>query len=528
MYVFLTGAPGSGKTSVAPHLAKLLGARAVELDALVEQRAQRTVAQIFERDGERAFRALERDALASLPEGFTWTVVSTGGGVVLDAANRERMRALGVVVGLEADLETLADRTAEGGRPLLAGGDRRARLAGLLEERREAYADADVHVRTDGTEPPTIARAIAAALVSGRGVEVPVGDAYRVHVHAGALDELGVLARGVNLSPRVIVVTDRVLATTLGRRVTKSLAAAGIDSAIVRVPIGEKAKTARSLETLWRAFARAGLGRDDAIVALGGGSVGDLAGFAASTFARGVHWVAVPTTLLAMVDASIGGKTAVDLPEGKNLAGSFHDPALVVTDPALLATLPARQVRSGLAEIVKSAIVADADLVALLERIAPPLAARDEAAVFAATVATARVKASIVERDPRERGDRAALNFGHTFGHALEGAGGFRRYTHGEAVALGMVFASALAEELALARPGLRARVETLLAALDLPVRTRIPARAWTYLQRDKKRREGKLRWVLPRRLGSVSLVEDVPDGALHKAAALLESRRAS
>ncbi|OLC56914.1 MAG: 3-dehydroquinate synthase [Chloroflexi bacterium 13_1_40CM_4_68_4] len=528
MYVFLTGAPGSGKTTVAPHLAKLLGARAVELDALVEQRSQRTVAQIFERDGERAFRGLERDALSSLPEGFAWTVVSTGGGVVMDAANRERMRALGVVVGLEADLDTLARRTAEGGRPLLAGGERRARISSLLDERRDAYADADVHVRTDAREPQHIARAIAAALVAGRGVEVPVGDSYRVHVHAGSLDELGALARGINLSRRVVVVTDRALATKLGGRVTKALAGAGIESAIVRVLVGEKAKTARSLDSLWRAFARAGLGRDDAIVALGGGSVGDLAGFAAATFARGVRWIVVPTTLLAMVDASIGGKTAVDLPEGKNLAGAFHDPALVVADPAVLTTLPARQLRSGMAEIVKSAIVADVDLVALLERIAPQLAARDESALFAAIVATARVKASIVERDPRERGDRAALNFGHTFGHALEAAGGFRRYTHGEAVALGMVFAAALAEELDLTRPGLRARVETLLAALDLPVRTRIPDRAWTYLQRDKKRRDGKVRWVLPRRLGSVSLVEDVPDSALHKAAAVLQSRRAS
>ncbi|HKW78463.1 MAG TPA: 3-dehydroquinate synthase family protein, partial [Candidatus Limnocylindria bacterium] len=215
-------------------------------------------------------------------------------------------------------------------------------------------------------------------------------------------------------------------------------------------------------------------------------------------------------------------------PEGKNLAGAFHDPAVVLADPATLATLPDRQLRSGLAEVVKSAIVSDADLVASLERGAAPLRARDEAALFAAIVATARVKASIVERDPREHGDRAALNFGHTLGHAIEAAGGFRRYTHGEAISLGMVFACALAEETGFARQGLRARVETLLDALGLPVRARVPERAWSLLQRDKKRRAGKVRWVLPRRVGSVALVEDVPDAALRRSSAVLSPRRAS
>ena len=525
MYVFLTGAPGSGKSSVAPHLARLLGARVVELDGLIEQRAQRTIAQIFARDGERAFRALERDALAALPEDFAWTIVSTGGGAVADAANRERMRALGVIVGLEAGLDTLAERTANGDRPLLAG-DRHARLAALLADRRDAYADADVHVRTDGREPHAVARVTAAALAIGRGVDVPVGDAYRVHVHSGALREAGALARGAKLGRRLVVVTDRGLPRRIVHTVSRSLADAGIESAIARVPSGERAKTAPVLESLWRAFARAGLGRDDGVVALGGGSVGDLGGFAAATFARGVRWIVVPTTLLAMVDASIGGKTAVDLPEGKNLAGAFHDPALVIADPSTLESLPDRQLRSGLAEVVKAAIVADAEMVASLERSTSTLVARDESALFAAIVAAARVKASIVERDPREHGDRAALNFGHTMGHAIEAAGGFSRYTHGEAIALGMVFACALAEDTGLARAGIRERVEALLDALGLPVRARVPARAWTLLQRDKKRRAGKVRWVLPRRLGSVSLVEDVPDAALRRAAAVLASRR--
>ena len=519
MHLFLSGAPGAGKSAVAPRLAELFGAPWLDLDERIARRARKPIPRIFAEDGEARFRELERGMLEALEPEYAWLVVATGGGAVVDARNRARMRALGVLVNLDADPRTLAARTREGDRPLLAG-DHAARLASLLRERRAAYADADVRVRTDSRTPDEIARAIAAGIVCGRGVDVPVGGAYVVHAHSGGLDEVGRFVR----ARRAAVVTDPALARSAAPRVLRALEAASIDARLVLVPRGERAKTPAVLARLWRELARAELGRDDAVVGLGGGSVTDVAGFAAATYARGIAWMAVPTTLLGMVDAAVGGKTAVDLPEGKNLAGAFHDPRAVLVDTALLGTLPAREIRSGLAEVVKCAVLADADLVAQLERLAPRLAARDEGALFAAVVSAARVKAEIVARDPREEGERMALNLGHTLGHALEAATGYRRYAHGEAVALGTVFACALAEETGLAARGLRERVETLFAALGLPVRARVPAGAWALLARDKKRRAGKVRWILPRRLGTVSIVEDVPERALRRAALRLRS----
>lgn len=523
MYVFLTGAPGGGKSIVAPRLAALLGCAWSDLDGVIERRARRPVGRIFEEDGEAAFRALEREALASLSPSYAWHVVAAGGGTVVDGANRARMRELGLIVDLEAAERTLRARLAGGDRPLLRGGAER--LHALLAERREAYADADLHVRTDERDPAAVAEAALAAIVAGRGVDVPVGTGYAWHAHAGGLRETGALARRTTGATHAVVVSEPRVERRYGAAVTRALVEAGIETSIVRVASGERAKDARTLSSLWRAFARAGLGRDGLVVALGGGSVGDLAGFAAATYARGIAWIGIPTTVLAQVDASLGGKTAIDLPEGKNLAGAFHDPRAVLADTATLASLPDRDLRSGMAEVVKAGIVADADLVAQLERLAPRIVARDEAALFAAIVSAAAVKADVVAGDPLEAGERMSLNLGHTLGHGIEAASRYR-YSHGEAVALGTVFACALAAELGLARPELRERVETLLAAIGLPVRARIPPRAWGFVGRDKKRRAGRLRWVLPRRLGTVSLVEEVPDRALAAAARAVEGRR--
>lgn len=549
MYVFLTGPPGAGKSAIAPLLARELGAAHLDLDTLIERRAKKPIARVFEEDGEPRFRQHEREALAALPDTPAWFVVATGGGAVVDPANRARMRDLGVIVGLRGRLHTLVERTREGDRPLLKG-DHPSRLRALVESRREAYADADVRMATDGRAPEELALELAAALVAGRGVTIRVGESrgydlaakqrevagrargeaalagYPVHVRAGALWDVGRMAREAGIGERVALVTDPVVGRRYGAAVFDALRRAGIRPTVVRVPAGETAKTAEILARLWRALARAELARDDGIVALGGGSVTDLAGFAAATYARGIAWIAIPTTLLGMVDAAIGGKTAIDLPEGKNLAGAFHDPRAVVADVSLFATLPERERRSGLAEVVKSAVLSDDRFLAQIERSARALGDGAEAPLFAAVVGAAQVKAAVVAADPRERGPRMLLNLGHTFGHALEAATRYRRYAHGEAVALGMVFACAVAEALGLCRPGLRRRLEAVLAEIGLPVRCRIPVGAWDALRLDKKRRGERLRWVLPRRVGDVTVVDDVPAAALRRAARVLESRR--
>jgi 3-dehydroquinate synthase len=283
----------------------------------------------------------------------------------------------------------------------------------------------------------------------------------------------------------------------------------------VLVPDGEEAKTLGTLEVVYHRLAGIPLHRDDVVVALGGGVVGDLAGFAAATWNRGVGLVQLPTTLLSQVDAAIGGKTGVNLPEGKNLVGAFHQPLAVIADTVTLATLPARERRAGLGEAVKYGFIADPVVLELLER-EPDAAQAGDPVVLAEVVRRGvAVKAEIVAADEREGGRRALLNYGHTVGHAIEALTGYGTYRHGEAVALGMVFAARLGERLGVSQAGLAARTVELLAALGLPTRGLLldPAVVWEVLARDKKHRGG-VRFVLCPRPGSALLV-DQPDRRL-------------
>lgn len=330
----------------------------------------------------------------------------------------------------------------------------------------------------------------------------------RLSFAPGGLDRLGRFVRSTTGASRVLVVTDRGVAPHWAPAALRSLRAAGVAATLEVLPRGERTKSAAILERLWSRCAAAGIERGDAIVALGGGVVGDVAGFAAATWLRGVAWVGVPTTLLAQVDSAIGGKTAIDLREGKNLAGSFHQPAGVLLDPRTLATLPARHVRAGLAEVVKTGFAVDAALFRLCERRADALAAHEPRALAAVAERTARAKARIVLADEREAGLRSALNFGHTTAHALEAVLGYRRLLHGEAVAIGMRVAARLSVVDA-DLPAVDAeRLETLLDRLGLP--RRLPpvgvTRLMEAMRLDKKRRGGEVRWVLTPRVGLANL----------------------
>ena len=271
----------------------------------------------------------------------------------------------------------------------------------------------------------------------------------RIRIAAGGLDRLGAFTRGVTGAGRVVVVSDVRVAALYAPRALASLRRAGIAAELVAVPRGERSKRVATLDRLWAAFAALGLGRRDAVIALGGGVVGDLAGFAAATWLRGVPWVGVPSTLLAQVDSSVGGKTGIDLGAGKNLAGAFHQPRGVLVDPRLLLTLEARELRSGLAEVIKMGMACDARLFAWAERHAGALSRGEPRALEHAVRTSIRVKAAVVRRDERERegGVRTALNFGHTLGHAIERARGYRGLRHGEAVAIGMRAAARSAVE---------------------------------------------------------------------------------
>lgn len=529
MHLFLVGPPGIGKSTIAPLLASRLGASVVETDRAIARRARKSNKDVIEQDGMESFRDLESRVIASLRPTPAWIVVDTGGGAPIREENRKRMRELGLIIGLRGSLERvtagIAATMAKRPDQEVAPGDR-ARSA--LRERKAAYADADVtfDVDRDATAEDS-AHAIVAWLVAARGVRVDVGGErpYPVLVRAGLLDQVGTHLGDLGWSGRVAVVSEPA-AARYEARLLRSLEHAGLDPIALRLPTGESAKSVRAVARLWADLAGAGLGRDGGIVALGGGAVGDAAGFAAATYLRGVRVAQVPTTLLGMVDAAIGGKTAIDIPEGKNLVGAFHPPDAVFADVGVLATLPQRQLSSGLAEVVKSAFLADRDAVAHVERSLDSVL-RGEIGPQVTTVAlAAEVKASIVTLDPRETGLRELLNFGHTMGHAYEAASGYR-VTHGEAVAIGLVFASALSETLGLAPRSLRIDIERLLARARLPIRARLTREVWTYLQRDKKARAGKVRWILPRRVGLFSEVIDVADGTLREAARLLQGRAA-
>jgi 3-dehydroquinate synthase len=338
----------------------------------------------------------------------------------------------------------------------------------------------------------------------------PVRARSRVRIARGGLARLGAFTRETTGAAQVVLVTDARVGALYGAGAERSLRRAGIAVGSVRVPRGEAAKRGPVLARLWDAFAAARLDRSGAVVALGGGVVGDLAGFAAATWLRGVPWVAVPTTVLAQVDASVGGKTAIDLAAGKNLVGAFHQPAGVLVDPDLLATLPPRQRRSGLAEVVKTGFAVDRALWDWLEGHLDALDRGEPVTLAGAVERSIRAKARVVVADERERpgGGRTALNFGHTLGHAIEAALGYRRLHHGEAVAIGMRAAAWLSVRVAGLAPESHVRLEAALDHLGLPARMpRIGAGPLLKaMQQDKKRASGTPRWVLTPRIGDASV----------------------
>ena len=346
-----------------------------------------------------------------------------------------------------------------------------------------------------------------------RELQVELGErTYPIHIGRGLLDEPQALAALVT-GRHALVVTDSNVAPHYLARVQAALA--GKTTGTLVLPAGEQEKTLARFGEVMAALAALGASRDATVVALGGGVVGDLAGFAAACWMRGVRFVQLPTTLLAMVDSSVGGKTAVDLPQGKNLVGAFHQPAAVLADVATLDTLPARELSAGLAEVVKYGAIADENFFGWLEAHAEALLARDPAALAHAIFTSCAHKAGIVARDETEQGERMLLNFGHTFGHAVETEQGYGGLLHGEAVAVGMVLAARLSADLGRAPWSDTARLAALLERLGLPVALPAGLSGEALLGRmklDKKGVSGRIRLILWAGLGRAEIVTDVPE----------------
>lgn len=343
--------------------------------------------------------------------------------------------------------------------------------------------------------------------------------AYPIHIGTGLLGEAALYAPHV-ARRRAAIVTNDVVAPLYASALEEALRRAGA-AAVQRIvlPDGEANKDWRTLDRIFAALLESRADRQTVLVALGGGVVGDMAGFAAATYQRGIAHVQVPTTLLAQVDSSVGGKTAINHPLGKNMVGAFHQPSAVVADTATLATLPPRELSAGLAEVAKYGAIRDLDFLGWIEANAAALVARDPAALAHAIRRSCEVKAEIVAADEREAGERALLNFGHTFGHAIESAAGYGTWLHGEAVGMGMVLAARFSVLQGRMPEGEAERLERLLARLGLPVRApRFPPETWLeYMGRDKKNEGGAITLVLLDRLGAARVVKDAPVDALRR-----------
>jgi shikimate kinase / 3-dehydroquinate synthase len=499
--VVLGGFMGVGKSTVGRRLASVLGLPFIDADLQLAAR-HGPIADQIAGVGERTFRAREAALLLGLCDGVP-RVIATGGGAFAQPHLREALRAAGFLVTLSAPLPVLRRRVGDGvGRPLWDVG-----VAALLARRRPHYADVDLVVDADRPEPAVVDD-ITRWLTAARDVPVPASSgAYTVAIRSD-LRGLGAAVRRATGASAVAVVTESRVAPLWLEPARRALAADGVAApAPIVLPAGEEHKTVEVWRACLDALIARGVSRDVPVVALGGGVLGDVAGFAAATALRGLPLVQVPTTLLAMVDSSVGGKVAVDHPSGKNLIGAFHQPALVWAPLSTLDTLPAREVRAGLAEVVKVALLFDADLYEALERL--PADRLPAAGALADLIARAvALKAAVVSDDEREAGPRALLNLGHTVGHAVEAAAGFGQVLHGEAVAIGLVAEARVAAELGFGPADLPARVEALLRRLGLPTRSPLLASdaAARAVSLDKKRRGAMLTWPVALAVGRSAL----------------------
>lgn len=512
--IVLIGFMGTGKTAVGRRLAGVLGVPFVDTDSLIEEKTATSIPALFETRGEHGFRAIEKEVIRGLADGER-KVIATGGGAVLDPDNFTVLRSLGSVIHLNAPAPTILARTRgdAGVRPLLAGVDPLERIQSLQRERAPVYDQADHEIDTSRhTIDETVEMVMAWTLGSEQIIPVDLGaDSYDIVIGPRCLDRLGPLMRSFDLTDRALVVTHPGIGARYGERTTESLRSAGFEPAVIEVPDGEGQKSLAWAEKLYDAMLSHRMDRRSPVIALGGGVIGDLAGFASATFLRGVPFVQAPTSLLAQVDASVGGKVAVDHRRGKNLIGAFYQPLLVLASLDTLDSLPDRELRAGMAEVIKYGVIADAGLFTYIEGRLDEILGRDSGVLAHLVARSCEIKADVVAGDEREQGRRAILNFGHTMGHAIETQTGM---LHGEAVSIGMVYAARVAERMGMLDG------ESVGRLIDLVRRTGLPQRCdgldvsgtIETMKLDKKSVGGRLRFILPSRIGEVVIRDDVPD----------------
>lgn len=522
--IVLVGLMGAGKTSIGRRLAARLGLPFRDADSEIELAAGCSIPELFERFGETEFRAGERRVIRRLLAGDP-LVLATGGGAYMDAETRATIRRDAVCVWLRASLPTLTRRVAgRTNRPLLNGQDPGEVLARLMATRHPIYAEADVIVDCADEHPDATTGHVIDALTAwqpARRLSLALSaGSYEVVVGNHLLARAGALLAPVLPQKRCVVITDDIVAPLHLATLLAGLAETGIDARHITVKAGERSKSLSVLTEITDQLLDYAVERRTAVIAQGGGVVGDLAGFAAAITLRGLPFVQIPTTLLAQVDSSVGGKTGINTPHGKNLLGAFHQPRMVIADTATLATLPPRELRAGYAEIVKAGLIGDPAFFAWCEAHGAAVIAGDREAQGEAILRACAFKAQVVgddEREEKPNNGRALLNLGHTFGHALEAEFGYGAILHGEAVAAGIGLAFRLSANLGFSSASDTDRVTAHLAEIGLPaelslLNRRVSAsRLIAHMQRDKKMRDGKLAFVLVRGIGRAFTHTDVP-----------------
>ncbi len=522
--IFLVGLMGSGKTTVGRALAKQLNKRFVDSDHEIEARTGVSIPVIFEIEGEASFRQREADVIRDLTaqDGI---ILATGGGAILNEQSRQYLHERGTVVYLRAAINSILQRTRyDKNRPLLRTPDPRKKLEELAEQREPLYQEI-AHLVIDTGRPNVqfLTQSILTQLqhISGafspqnylvmpeqivaKTLQVELGDrSYPIAIGQSLLTSHELLSKQIQ-GQRVVIVTNTVVAPLYLPSLEANLRAIGKHVTSIVLPDGEEQKTWSSLMLVFDALLEAKCDRHITLLALGGGVIGDLTGFAAASYMRGVPFVQIPTTLLSQVDSSVGGKTGINHPLGKNMIGAFYQPQAVIADTSTLATLPDRELSAGLAEVIKHGAIIDAEFFSWIESNIDKLRAKDPEALAHAITRSCEIKADVVRQDEREGGLRAILNFGHTFGHAIESGLGYGKWLHGEAVGCGMVMAADLSCRMGYIDYVSKVRIQKLVEAAGLPVLAPdLGEGRWLELMEvDKKNEGGKIKFILLKPLGA-------------------------
>ncbi|UCH50909.1 MAG: 3-dehydroquinate synthase [Chloroflexota bacterium] len=532
--IALIGFSATGKSVIAMKVAERLKWMSIDTDDEIAKLSGKTIPEIFKQDGEDKFRQLEHKVLSQACQ-KKQAVIATGGGAIVDPKNQKLLLDTSVVVCLEARPETIHQRLLHDSlysashvvRPLLAGDNPLERIKQLKATRQPYYAIADWTVHTDNLTLDEVSQEVikgwqyvskhhrskqSTKIDSVCMVETNIAS-YPVFVDWGILDKLGEKMTQAGLSGTANIISDETVFSIYGTQVKKTLEKAGFIVNCFAVPPGEASKNIAQAVKIYDFLIEHRVERNDVIVALGGGMVGDLAGFAAATFLRGLPWIQVPTSLIAMTDASIGGKVAVDHPQGKNLMGAFYQPSLVLADVRTLTTLPQRELTSGWAEVIKHGLILDADFLQLIEGNVKDLIKLKQSITSKVIARSAAIKCQVVSEDERETGKRTLLNYGHTVAHGLEAAGKYDRFLHGEAVAIGMMVAARLSQRLGLLSPHSVEHQKSILRKFGLPTDcSGVPLTdVLAAMELDKKVRGKAIRWVLLEDIGKAVIRSDIP-----------------